>query len=112
MVLCVPVTIEGLIDPRWGRADRVAVVEATTEGISGWREFDVGWSDLHDAAGEGAHHARIARFLTDHHVEAILASHMGPGMQHMVERMGMAVHLGAVGEARGAVMALVASRPD
>lgn len=107
MVLCVPVTTEGQIDPRWGRADRMAVLDVTSDGISDWREFEVGWNALHDAGGEGAHHARIARFLVDHHVETVVAGHMGPGMQHMLERMGIAVNLGADGDARTVVAQLV-----
>ncbi|MGE5225823.1 MAG: NifB/NifX family molybdenum-iron cluster-binding protein [Planctomycetaceae bacterium] len=108
MVLCVPVTADGAIDPRWGRADRVAVVETTGDAIGAWQEFDVGWNAAHDAGGEGAHHARVARFLLEHHVEAVVANHMGPGMLHMVERMGIAVHLGAEGDARAAVVSTLA----
>ena len=73
MLVCVPVTAEGLIDPRWGRADRVAITEVTEDGIGTWREYEVGWNALHDAGTEGSHHARVARFLKEHHVEAVLA---------------------------------------
>lgn len=112
MVICVPVTVQSLIDPRWGRADRVAIAEGTTEGISGWQEFEVGWGALHDAGGEGDHHARVARFLLDHHVEVVVANHMGPGMLHMLERMRITTHLGAAGDAREAVAAAMAGRPS
>ena len=104
MVVCVPVSIDGSVDPRWGRADRVAIAEATADGVTGWQEFDVGWGTLHDTGGEGAHHARVVRFLADHHVEAVVANHMGPGMLHTLERMGIALHLGAAGDAREAVV--------
>jgi len=107
MVVCVPVSMDGSIDPRWGRADRVAIAQATAQGITSWQEFDVGWSMLHDAGGEGAHHARVARLLMDHHVEAVFADHMGPGMLHMLRRMGLSIHLGAVGDARVAVVAAI-----
>ncbi|MCJ7832454.1 MAG: dinitrogenase iron-molybdenum cofactor, partial [Actinobacteria bacterium] len=63
------------------------------------------WSTLHDTGGEGAHHARVVRFLIENHVEAVVANHMGPGMLHTIERMGLALHLGAVGDAREAVVA-------
>ena len=109
MVICVPVTVEGSVDPRWGRANRVAIAEATAAGIDNWQEFDVGWGGLHDAGGEGAHHARVARFLLDHHVQAVVANHMGPGMSHMLEQMGIPVHLGAAGNAREAVTAAIAA---
>lgn len=95
------------VDPRWGRADRVAIAQATTQGISSWQKFDVGWSTLHDAGGEGAHHARVARLLMDHDVEAVVADHMGPGMLHMLEQMGLSIHLRAAGDAREAVVAAI-----
>lgn len=105
MVVCVPVNLDGSIDPRWGRADRIAITQATAEGITDWQEFDVGWSTLHDTGGEGSHHARVVRFLIENHVEVVVANHMGPGMLHTIERMGLALHLGAVGDAREAVVA-------
>ena len=43
MIVCVPVTVEGLLGPRWGRADRVVVATVSREGIDDWKEFDVGW---------------------------------------------------------------------
>ncbi len=104
MVVCVPVTTEGLVDPRWGRAGRVAISEVTGDGIGSWHEYDVGWDALHDAGTEGSHHARVARFLQDHHVEAVVANHMGMPMVHMLEKMGVKVWLGATGGARDAVV--------
>ncbi len=109
MVVCVPVLLDGLIDPRWGRADRVAIAEVTGDGISDWQELDVGWSTLHDAGTEGSHHARVARFLQDHHVEAVVANHMGMPMVHMLQQMGIKVCLGALGDAREAAMAAIDS---
>jgi predicted Fe-Mo cluster-binding NifX family protein len=105
MVVCVPVNADGSVDPRWGRADRVAVAQATPQGITTWEELDVGWSTLHDAGGEGAHHARVARLLIDHRVDTVVANHMGPGMLNMLEKMGISIHLGAEGNARNAVVA-------
>jgi hypothetical protein len=37
--------------------------EADRGEIRGWQEFPVGWGTLHDQGTEGAHHARVARFL-------------------------------------------------
>ena len=88
IVVCVPVAVDGLLDLRWGRADRVAVATVNQYGIDDWEEFDVGWGSLHDAGTEGSHHARIARFLLEHGVEAVAARHMGAGMMHMLEKMG------------------------
>ena len=100
--VCVPVTSDGLVEPRWGKAHRVAVAEVEDDTVRGWQEFEVGWDALHDAGSEGSHHARIARFLLDQGVEAVAASHMGPPMAAMLERMGLRVQLGASGDAREA----------
>src|ERR1700687_561124 len=102
MIVCVPVTAEGDVGPTWGRADRVAVAAVSPDGIDGWQEFDVGWGTLHDAGTEGSHHARIAKFLLEHKVEAVAAHHMGAGMTHMLDKMGLAVMLDETGSARDA----------
>lgn len=111
MIVCLPTTPEGTIDPRWGRADRVAIAETAASAIESWHEVEVGWSTLHDTGTEAAHHARVVRFLREHHVEAVIADHMGPPMQDMLCRMGLAVWLGAAGDAREAVMAAVGAGP-
>jgi|SRR5579864_2486238 len=100
MILCVPVTVAGAVDPRWGHAERVVVASVGGSGIESWQEFAVGWGSLHDSGGEGEHHARIAVFLREHKVEAVVAGHMGPPMQHMLSKMAIQVYLGASGEAK------------
>lgn len=109
MIVCVPVTAGGQVGPSWGRADRVAIADVGDAGISRWEVFDVGWDQTHDLPGEGAHeshHARIAGFLTDNHVACVVVGHMGPPMQQMLGQMGIAVVLGAGGDARSAVAAV------
>lgn len=110
MIVCAPVTEDGSIDPRWGRADRVAVADVSNGSIVGWREFDVGWGRLHDSGPEGAHHARVAGFLREHGVQVVVANHMGPPMAHMLEKMGIDMHLDADGQAGDAVLRAL-SRP-
>src|SRR6476646_7185843 len=97
IVVCVPVTGDGLVGRSWGRAGRVAVATVSDDGVGSWEEFDVGWDGLHDAGTEGSHHARIARFLLDHHVQAVAAHHMGPPMVNMLGKMGVTVQLGEEG---------------
>jgi predicted Fe-Mo cluster-binding NifX family protein len=103
MVVCIPVTPDGQVGGGWGRANRVALAEVTDGGVVGWQEIEVGWGRLHDEGTEGSHHARIARFLTEHGVNRVVAGHMGPPMQQMLAQMGVAVRLGATGNARRAV---------
>lgn len=105
MIVCVPVTSDGMIDPRWGKADRVAVADLLDGEISSWQEVEVSWSRLHDEGTPGSHHARVATFLREHQVEAVVANHIGPGMVQMLNTMGLPAHLGAVGDARAAVQA-------
>ena len=106
MIVCAPVTGEGIIDPRWGRADRVAVADVVDGEIVSWREVEVSWSRLHDEGTPGSHHARVVGFLRDQHVEAVVVNHMGDGMTRMLDTMGLPVHLGAAGDARAAVQAV------
>jgi predicted Fe-Mo cluster-binding NifX family protein len=104
MILCVPVTSDGLVDSRWGRADRIAVAEVFDGTIKSWQEFDVSWSRLHDEGTPARHHARVARFLKEHHVDTVVAHHVGDGMVRMVNTMGLSLHLDAAGEPRAAVL--------
>jgi predicted Fe-Mo cluster-binding NifX family protein len=105
MVICLAVADDGCIDPRWGRARRVAIATAESGAITRWEEFDVSWDTLHDTGPEGAHHARVARFLREHQADTVLAHHMGEDMARMLQKMGVTVRLGIVGDARRAVSA-------
>ncbi len=104
MKVCVAITADAQVDPRWGRADRVAVADVSDGQIRGWHEFAVGWGTLHDQGTEGAHHARVARFLRDNQVQAIAAHHVGPGMQRMLGSMAIRLVTGVSGDAREAVL--------
>lgn len=105
MRICIPVTGSDQVDGRWGRAHLVAIADIDGGGITGWWEHEVCWDVLHDTGSEGAHHARVARFLREQHVGAVVAEHMGPGMMRMLRTMGITVYLGAHGDARQAVTA-------
>jgi predicted Fe-Mo cluster-binding NifX family protein len=102
-IVCVPLAPTGDIDPRWGRAHRVAVAQVVDGVIDSWRETTVAWDIEHDQGTEGAHHARIARFLLDNHVDVVAAQHVGAGMQRMLDSMGIRLVVGLTGNARKAV---------
>jgi predicted Fe-Mo cluster-binding NifX family protein len=110
MIICAPVTREGMIDPRWGRADRVAVADVVDGALVSWQEVEVSWSRLHDEGAPGSHHARVVTFLREHQVETVVANHIGDGMVRMLATMSLPVHLGAAGDARAAVLAACAER--
>ncbi|NMM25166.1 MAG: dinitrogenase iron-molybdenum cofactor [Phycicoccus sp.] len=105
MIFCAPVTSEDMIDPRWGRADWVALADVVDGEIMSWQVVEVSWSRLHDEGGPGSHHARVVTFLRDHDVEAVVVDHMGDGMVRMLDTMQLPVHSGAAGDARAAVKA-------
>jgi predicted Fe-Mo cluster-binding NifX family protein len=107
MIVCAPVTMDGNIDPRWGRADWVAIAEVEDREIKTWREIEVSWSRLHDEGTEGSHHARVVKFLKENGVETVVVNHMGDGMTRMLKTMEIPVHLGASGNARAAVQSMV-----
>jgi len=104
MMICAPVTIEGMIDHGWGRADRVALADVVDGEIVSWQEAEVSWGTLHDEGTPGSHHARVVRFLRDEHVKAVVVNHMGEGMARSLATMGLPVHVGASGDARAAVL--------
>jgi predicted Fe-Mo cluster-binding NifX family protein len=108
MIVCVPVYDDGTIDPRWGRADRLAVADVRSGEVVRWDEVEVSWNELHDQGTEGSHHARVVRFLRDHDIAVVVAGHMGDPMVHTLEKMGLQVHLGAAGDARTAVLSATA----
>lgn len=108
MMVCVPVGDDGSVDPRWGRARRVAVVQIEGGAIVEWRDHEVGWDRLHDEATDGSHHARVATFLREQGIDVVMAHHMGEGMRRTLDRMGIAVRLGVQGPARSVVASLLA----
>ncbi|WP_231494934.1 NifB/NifX family molybdenum-iron cluster-binding protein [Cellulomonas sp. KRMCY2] len=105
VVICIPVGTGRQVAGSWGRAHRLAVATVSAGRIVDWVEHDVHWDTLHDSGTEGAHHARVARFLVEHHVDAVVASHMGPPMARMIDTMGLRKLLGAHGDAEAAVIA-------
>ena len=104
MIMCVPITSDGIVDPSWGRADSIAVAEVLDGKIAKWEVIEVSWSRLHDEGTPGSHHARVAKFLREHKVEVVVANHIGDGMVRMLDTMGLPARLGAVGDAKAAVL--------
>jgi predicted Fe-Mo cluster-binding NifX family protein len=111
MKACIPITPDGQVGGGFGRAPLVAVATVEADVVTDWQEFQVAWDVLHDSTTEGGHHARVARFLMDHAVETVVVGHMGEGMRHMLDRMGLAVRYGAVGDAREAVVRATQAAP-
>lgn len=111
MVVAVVVDEVGNVGRGWGRAARVAVAGIQDGALAEWEEHDVGWDVLHEQGSEALHHALIARFVKHQNVRLVVSGHMGAGMQAMLGRMGIAIYLGASGDARRAVVAAAAAVP-
>ena len=105
MIVCVALGSGDAVGGGWGRAERVAVAKIEDHRVTSWEVFDVGWGRQHDAGPEGQHHARIAAFLKEHGVQAVVTGHMGDGMVRMLASMNIATHVGASGPARDAALA-------
>ena len=104
MIVCVPVTSDGQVDHRWGRAESIAVANVVNGEIESWHEVAVSWDRLHDEGTSAQHHARVARFLRQNHVEGVVAHHVGDGMVRMLDTMKLPLFLEATGDARTAVL--------
>jgi predicted Fe-Mo cluster-binding NifX family protein len=75
--------------------------------IKSWLAIEVSWSRLHDEGTPARHHARVARFLRENGVEAVIAHHVGDGMVKMLDTMHVPLFLEATGDARTAVLAAI-----
>ena len=111
MIICTPITPTGEIGHSWGRASTVALITVEAGEIVVSETMDVSWDSLHDEGTEGAHHARVARFLKEHHVDVVLASHMGEPMANMIRKPGVRLHLKAGGNASESAL-VAASAPE
>lgn len=103
MIAVVPVTEQGNVDPRWGKAARVAVARVEDGEIVEWTEHPVGWDAAHDLGGEGSHHARIVRFLREQAITHVVVNHMGAPMVNTITKMGLTIVPAASSNAREAV---------
>jgi len=112
MIVCATVTDDGQVGGGWGKARRVALATVADGAISDWQEIDVRWDVAHDEGTEGSHHARIARFLIDNHVDVVVAGHMGPPMANTLGKMKIRTVLGVGGDARDVVLAAAVAAQD
>jgi predicted Fe-Mo cluster-binding NifX family protein len=108
MIVCVPVTSDGQVDQSWGRTKCIAVANIINGAIESWQEIEVSWDRLHDEGTSAQHHARVARFLRQNHVERVVANHVGVGMVRMLSTMKLPLFLEATGDARAAVISATA----
>lgn len=102
-IVAIPVTPDGGVEQRWGRAPRIAVARVEDGAITSWEEHAVGWDVAHDTGTEGSHHARVVRFLREHGVTHVVVDHMGAPMQQTLGKMGITIVPAGSARARDAV---------
>lgn len=102
MKIAIPVTPEGQVDPRFGKAHFVAVAEVNDDGTetTQWDVQEVNWDELHDIEPHGTHHGRIVRFLTDNNVDSVIINHAGESMLNTMAKMGLIIVTEAEGDAK------------
>ena len=100
MIIATPVTADGLVDPRWGKAHNVALAEILDGELMSWDEHEVKWDVLHDEGTEGSHHARIVKFLRENQVDAVIIRGCGESMLNTMQKMGLIIALDAEGVAQ------------
>ncbi len=106
-IVCVPIADDGQVGHTWGKARTVALATVEAGTITSWRTQAVDWDVSKTMSTEGAHHARVARFIRENEVTTVVARHMGDDMQSMLTKLGVRVRQGVTGEARIAVTSLV-----
>lgn len=104
-IVCIPVTDDGQVGHSWGKAPVVAIATLDNGTIESWRTEAVGWNVSHDEGTPGSHHARVARFVQDHGITTVLATHMGEPMYNLLTKLGVDVQQDIAGDARAAVAA-------
>ncbi len=123
MKVAVAVLPNGNINAHFGRANKLAIATVEEKQIAGWEEIEVPFASTH---GEHNHdhehdhnhnhehhqHAPVHResikdFLVNHHVNVVLLEHAGPGMQLVQEQTDIKIVVGAQGDAKSAIQALI-----
>lgn len=110
MIIATPVTVDGQTAERCGKSHWIGVAEVSGPRITSWKIHEVGWDEA-GLLGRDPRHARIARFLTDQGVTAIVASDMGPRLAALLAELEIEVLPATPGDARESVLAAVAGRP-
>ena len=109
MRVTIPVTADGGIEVRFGRAPLMAVATVSDGEITDWTVEAVQWDVLHDEGAHGTHHARIVRFMRDNQIERVGFAHMGPPMIQTLFKLGLTlVQVDPAMDARDAVRGIAA----
>ncbi len=91
MKFVIPVTPDGQVGHSWGKAETLAVATWEDGAITSWDVHDVRWDLSHGEGNEGAHHARVVRFLKEQEIEYVVVDHMGAPMRNTINKLGLKI---------------------
>ncbi|MGC8547392.1 MAG: hypothetical protein ACP5MC_00105 [Candidatus Micrarchaeia archaeon] len=92
MIIVAAIDYDGLLTGI-GRAPKVAIAKASNGAITSVEEKEVKWGEAHEKEQEGLHHSNLAKFFISNKATDIVAAGAGPDMQHMIERLGIKLHI-------------------
>jgi predicted Fe-Mo cluster-binding NifX family protein len=107
MTIAIPVTAEGTVFERLGKAPLVATCVLRDGTVTDWTEHAVGWDQTYGVDVMGNHHARVMRFMKEHGVTTVVAADVCDSMRRALQAQGVIVHDGRTGDARAAVSAFL-----
>lgn len=122
MKIAVAVLPNGMVNAHFGRADKLAFANIENGQITEWEEVSVPFAASHGDHGHhhdhdhqhehghhhaSGHHESIKDFLVESGVNLVLLDHAGPGMKLVQEQTDIKIVVGAQGNAKEAVQALI-----
>ncbi|MFV9510867.1 NifB/NifX family molybdenum-iron cluster-binding protein [Tepidibacillus sp. LV47] len=125
MKVAVAVLPNGMVNTHFGRANRLALATIENGQITKWEEVDVPFAQTHgdhdhhhdhhdhhhhhdhEHHHHHAHHENIKNWLVEHGIDMVLVDHAGPGMQKVINETNIKVIVGAKGNAREVVQAVI-----
>lgn len=105
MKIAIAILPNGMINSHMGRTKRVALAAIENGKIADWQEVDVPFGENHDHNHnhhdhhddhhhhdhdhhhhDHHHHDAIGDFMVENGVDTVLVEHVGPGIQHVLNR--------------------------
>ncbi|WP_339063671.1 NifB/NifX family molybdenum-iron cluster-binding protein [Tepidibacillus marianensis] len=121
MKVAVAVLPNGMVNAHFGRANKLALATIENGQISNWEEIEVPFAETHGDHDHGHdhnhdhhdhhhapdHHEGIKNLLVEQEVDMVLLDHAGPGMQKVINETTIKIVVGAKGNAREVVQAVI-----
>jgi len=121
--VAIAVLPSGNVNAHFGNAKKVALATIEDKQIVNWEEVDVPFAKTHGGHSHDHHHHHhheehhhehgpghvqaIRKFIVEHQVDLVLLDHAGPSIQKIRKDIDVKVVVGAEGNAKEAVQALI-----